>query len=142
MITGIQDKAIKTKFVIKTLDMAGQSFNLCLAKCLEDCLCKSFQVCDTSTCELSSIEKDEDTSAFHTRLGCVYYNLDALNVSDRHACSFVKNADMDIWFWVLAKNVYTKVTLSIQQYNSLNTSQSNNKALKPCILLMVGWWRR
>ena len=94
LITGLQDKAINTKFVIQTLDMAGQSFNFCLAKCLEDCLCKSFQVCDSSTCELSSIEKDEDTSAFQTRLGCVYYNLDALNVSDGHACSFGKNANM------------------------------------------------
>ena len=94
LITGIQDKAINTKFVIKTLDMAGQSINLCLAKCLEDCLCKSFQVCDSRKCELSSIEKDEDTSAFQTRLGCVYYNLDALNVSNKHACSFAKNASM------------------------------------------------
>lgn len=61
--------------------MAGKSFSFCLARCLENCLCKSFQVCDSSKCELSSINKNEDGSALDTRSGCVYYDLDALDVS-------------------------------------------------------------
>lgn len=80
-VTGIQDKAIHRMFVIKILNMAGKSFSFCLARCLENCLCKSFQVCDSSKCELSSINKNEDGSALDTRSGCVYYDLDALDVS-------------------------------------------------------------
>lgn len=61
--------------------MQGKTFSFCLARCLEDCLCKSFQVCDSSKCEISTINKNDDESAFETRLGCVYYDLDALDVS-------------------------------------------------------------
>ena len=77
----MQDKAIESRFVMKTLNMAGKSFSFCLARCLEDCVCKSFQVCYGSNCELSSTDKDEKKSALQTRLGCVYYDLDALGVS-------------------------------------------------------------
>ena len=80
-VTGIRDKAVATKFVLRTLNMAGKSFDYCLSRCLEECLCKSFQVCGQSECELSSIDKSEDQSKFRTRLGCVYYDLDPVDVS-------------------------------------------------------------
>ena len=80
-LTGLKDKAVSSNFVIKSLNMSGKTFSFCLARCLEDCLCKSFQVCDSSKCEISSINKNDDQSAFETRPGCVYYDLDAIDVS-------------------------------------------------------------
>ena len=71
--------------------MAGRSFDFCLERCLEECLCKSFQVC-SGECELSSIEKDEDASAFRTRLGCVYYKLEAPDVSSELVCKMCSYA--------------------------------------------------
>ena len=80
-LTGLKDKAVSSNFVIKSLNMSGKTFSFCLARCLEDCLCKSFQVCDSSKCEISSINKNDHQSAFETRPGCVYYDLDAIDVS-------------------------------------------------------------
>lgn len=63
------------------MNITGKTFSFCLARCLQDCLCKSFQVCDSSICEMSSINKNDNESAFERRSECVYYDLDALDVS-------------------------------------------------------------
>ena len=47
----------------------------CLAKCLEDCKCLSFQICDTKDrmCQLCSTNSEKSKESFRLEKGCTSF---------------------------------------------------------------------
>ena len=69
-INSDRDKAIDERYVFKTLVMAGKTIGYCLGQCLQDCLCKSFQICHMTECQLCSSNKYENSTALQSKKGC------------------------------------------------------------------------
>lgn len=57
------------------LNVTGQSIDTCLAKCLQECRCLSFQICeDDELCQLcSSRHGQSDVKWFQIRKGCTNF---------------------------------------------------------------------
>lgn len=43
-----------------------------LERCLENCRCKSFHICQNTKCQLCSSHKEENSSLLHDKDGCMY----------------------------------------------------------------------
>ena len=59
--------------VLETIAMDGKSMDYCLGRCLQDCLCMSFQICHVRECQLCSSNKYENFSAFQSKKGCTNF---------------------------------------------------------------------
>ena len=73
-INSDRDKAVDEKYVFKTLVMAGNTIDYCLGQCLQDCRCRSFQICHMAECQLCSANKYKNFSAFQSKKGCTNFS--------------------------------------------------------------------
>ena len=79
IITGIRDTAL---YGYSFLNISETTMEKCLARCLENCLCMSFQMCDDSNqCQLCSSNSDLDRTATHKKKGCTNFRFNYAEVN-------------------------------------------------------------
>ena len=71
-VKAMRDRAL---FGYSFLNLTDTAMNMdrCLAACLEDCRCMSFQICNDQICQLCSTNKDLDPSALRKAEGCMNF---------------------------------------------------------------------
>ena len=67
-----KNRAFDKSCLIETIDNKNGNIANCLERCLENCRCQSFQICQNTKCQLCSSHKDENRSLLHEKEGCVY----------------------------------------------------------------------
>ena len=67
-----KNEAFDNSSLVKTFNMKGGNIAECLEHCLKDCRCQSFQICQSTTCQLCSSHKEENISLLHDKDGCIY----------------------------------------------------------------------
>ena len=71
-VIGTRDR-IMYGFSLRNITKA-QTMDQCLAKCLEDCECLSFQICDFDRlCQLCSSNRYKNETFFHPGKGCTSF---------------------------------------------------------------------
>ncbi|XP_028403472.1 uncharacterized protein LOC114526154 isoform X2 [Dendronephthya gigantea] len=101
----------------------------CFERCLENCRCQSFQICQNTKCQLCSSHKDDNSSLLHENNDCVYVMYDMKEV--HHEENFQNMAEQ---------------CSSISCFTKYNCCQeqgicSENKLCKPMQSLSQPWKR-
>ena len=78
MLTSHENKALHG---FSFVNMTGTTMNNCLERCLADCLCMSFQMCDNKECQLCASNRHLNATAMHERKGCVNYDFDSKGIT-------------------------------------------------------------
>ena len=68
----IKEKAFDKFWLFATFNITSGNIAECLERCLENCRCQSFQICQNKTCQLCSRHKEEDISLLHAQKDCIY----------------------------------------------------------------------
>ena len=67
----------------------------CLAKCLEDCKCLSFQICDKDRmCQLCSTNSEKSKESFRLGKGCTSFVFEREQPSQVRSINFNKNKNI------------------------------------------------
>ena len=74
-----KDKACGKSCLFATFNISSGNIADCLGRCLENCRCKSFQICQNSKCQLSSSHKVENSLLLHYKDGCIYVTYEMTN---------------------------------------------------------------
>ena len=69
-----QDKALYGHSLV---NITNTNMEECMGKCLENCLCQSFQLCNEIECQLCSSKHELIPSALRERQGCMYYDFES-----------------------------------------------------------------
>ena len=72
IIKAEKNKAFNESYVFATFDVESGNIADCLERCVQNCRCQSFQICQDTKCELCSSHKAENASLLQNRHGCVY----------------------------------------------------------------------
>ena len=68
-----KNKAADESSLFATFNIKTGNIAECLGRCLENCRCQSFQICQNTKCQLCSSHKEENSSLLHDEDGgCVY----------------------------------------------------------------------
>ena len=67
------DKVLADHCALQNTTTVGEAMQDCLARCLANCLCMSFQICNMKECQLCSSDKYSVPSALRTKQGCNNY---------------------------------------------------------------------
>ena len=54
----------------------------CLVRCLENCRCQSFQICQNTKCQLCSSHKEENSSLLHDEDDCIYATYETRHLTE------------------------------------------------------------
>ena len=67
-----RNKAADESCLFVTFDIKSGNIADCLGRCLENCRCQSFQICQNTKCQLCSSHKEENSSLLHDDDDCIY----------------------------------------------------------------------
>ena len=67
-----KNKAADESCLFTTFNINNGNMADCLERCLENCRCQSFQICQNTKCQLCSSHKEENSSLLHGKDGCIY----------------------------------------------------------------------
>ena len=95
-VEGIKGHAL---FGFTIANLTVLDINCCLAMCLQDCRCMSFQICENQGCQLCSTDTDISPSAFKKAEGCTYFSFR----HDLERVSSNKQFDNSFYFFTLTK---------------------------------------
>ena len=76
-----KDKACGKSCLFATFDIKSGNIADCLGRCLENCRCQSFQICQNTKCQLCSSHKEENSSLLHEKDGCMYATYEMRNLT-------------------------------------------------------------
>lgn len=71
-IVAEKDKACGKSCLFAAFNIRSGNIADCLERCLENCRCKSFQICQNRKCQLCSSHKEVNNSLLHGKNGCMY----------------------------------------------------------------------
>ena len=74
-----KDKACGKSCLFATFNIRSGNIADCLGRCLENCRCKSFQICQNTKCQLCSSHKVENSSLLHYKDGRIYVTYEMTN---------------------------------------------------------------
>ena len=105
-----EKKAADESCLFKTFSIKTGNIADCLGRCLENCRCQSFQVCQNTKCQLCSSHKEENSSLLHDKNGCIYATYEMRNYTESNVeVGFFKGS---AYFYVFA---CLKTNLGISQ---------------------------
>ena len=67
-----KNKAFGHSCLFATFNIKSGNIAECLERCLENCRCQSFQICESTKCQLCFSHKEANASLLHDKNGCVY----------------------------------------------------------------------
>ena len=67
-----KNKAADQSCLFATFDSKNGNMADCLERCLENCRCQSFQICQNTKCQLCSSHKEENSSLLRDEDDCIY----------------------------------------------------------------------
>ena len=67
-----KNKAADESSLLANFDIESGNIVDCLERCLENCRCQSFQICQNTKCQLCSSHKEENSSLLHDEKDCIY----------------------------------------------------------------------
>lgn len=67
-----KNKAFGKSFQSATFNITSGNIAECLERCLENCRCQSFQICENTKCQLCSSHKEEENSLLYAQVNCAY----------------------------------------------------------------------
>ena len=67
-----KNKAADESCLFTTFNINNGNMADCLERCLENCRCQSFQICQNTKCQLCSSHKEENSSLLHGKDRCIY----------------------------------------------------------------------
>ena len=105
-----EEKAADESCLFATFNIKTGNIADCLGRCLENCRCQSFQICQNTKCQLCSSHKEENRSLLHDKNGCIYATYEMRNYAESNVeVGFFKRS---AYFYVFA---CLKTNLGISQ---------------------------
>ena len=80
IIKADKNKAFHESCLIETFTIKDGNIADCLERCLENCKCQSFQICQNTKCQLCSSHKEENNSLLHDKENCIYVTYELQNL--------------------------------------------------------------
>ena len=77
-----KSKAADESCLFATFNTKTGNIADCLERCLENCRCQSFQICQNTKCQLCSSHKEENNSLLHDEDGCIYATYEMRNYTE------------------------------------------------------------
>ena len=90
-----KNKAADESNLFATFNTKTGNIADCLERCLENCRCQSFQICQNTKCQLCSSHNEENSSLLHDEDGCIYATYEMRHLTEivqvilRWKCSHV-----------------------------------------------------
>ena len=103
-----KNKAFNESFLIGNFTITNGNIADCLERCLEDCRCQSFQVCENTKCQLCSSHKEENSSLLYDNNRCVYATYEIKNLFEMFQVYIISNV------------VFKYSAFLVPKFNSLN----------------------
>ena len=68
----------------------------CLERCLANCRCQSFQICQNTKCQLCSSHKEENSSLLHDEDDCIYATYEMRQVPETSKVGYFNNFEFRV----------------------------------------------
>ena len=119
-----KNKAFGKSCLSATFNITSGNIGECLERCLANCRCQSFQICENTKCQLCSSHKEEENSLLYAQVNCTYATYEM-----RHSTAI----SQVISDWWMQLSISYRLLSLFRNFEDKFARNYNNKATKTYI---------